>query len=108
MIPFFTNFLIRTLAWRTILGEESPVTHLLRAVGMSRRQLRSMVRLESVAIAVLGAVLGVGLGLVFGVSIQQALADMPPDERAAVRARVDAAVAAGRLEVSPPLEVTPP
>jgi putative ABC transport system permease protein len=32
-----------------------------------------MVRLESVAIAVLGAVLGVGLGLVFGISLRQAL-----------------------------------
>jgi putative ABC transport system permease protein len=40
---------------------------------MSRRQLRSMVRLESVAIAVLGAVLGILLGLVFGISLQQAL-----------------------------------
>jgi spermidine/putrescine transport system permease protein len=34
VIPFFTNFLIRTLAWRTILGEESPVTHVLRTVGL--------------------------------------------------------------------------
>jgi len=36
---------------------------LLRAVGLSRPQLRRMVRLESIAIAVLGAVLGVGLGV---------------------------------------------
>jgi spermidine/putrescine transport system permease protein len=34
VIPFFTNFLIRTLAWRTILGEESPVTHALRTIGV--------------------------------------------------------------------------
>jgi spermidine/putrescine transport system permease protein len=34
VIPFFTNFLIRTLAWRTILGEESWVTSLLRSVGV--------------------------------------------------------------------------
>ncbi len=48
---------------------------LLRAVGLSRRQLRTMLRLESVAIAVLGAVLGVVLGLVFAVSLQRSLAD---------------------------------
>ena len=41
---------------------------------MSRRQLRSMIRLESVAISVLGAVLGIGLGLIFGISLQHALA----------------------------------
>jgi spermidine/putrescine transport system permease protein len=34
VIPFFTNFLIRTLAWRTILGEQSWVTSLLRNVGI--------------------------------------------------------------------------
>jgi putative ABC transport system permease protein len=34
-----------------------------------------MLRLESVAIALLGAVLGVVLGLAFGVTLQSALAD---------------------------------
>lgn len=48
---------------------------LLRAVGLSRRQLRSMLRLESVLIAVLGAVLGVVLGLVFAVALQRSLVD---------------------------------
>ena len=48
---------------------------LLRAIGMQRRQLRRMVRLESVAIAVLGAVLGVVMGVIFGVVLQQAIAD---------------------------------
>ncbi|MBR7741977.1 FtsX-like permease family protein [Phycicoccus sp. BSK3Z-2] len=48
---------------------------LLRAVGLSRRQLRTMLRLESVAIAVLGAVLGIGLGLVFALALQRSLAD---------------------------------
>ncbi|MBM6402225.1 ABC transporter permease [Phycicoccus sonneratiae] len=48
---------------------------LLRAVGLSRRQLRTMLRLESVAIAVLGAVLGVVLGLAFAVALQRSLAD---------------------------------
>ena len=48
---------------------------LLRAVGMSRKQLRRMVRLESAAIAVLGAVLGVVMGVAFGVALQRAIAD---------------------------------
>jgi len=39
---------------------------LLRAVGMSRRQVRSMVRGESVIIAVIGAVLGLAVGVLFG------------------------------------------
>lgn len=46
---------------------------LLRAIGLTRRQLRRMVTLESVAIAVLGAVLGMVLGVVFGVLLRQAL-----------------------------------
>jgi putative ABC transport system permease protein len=39
---------------------------LLRAVGMSRRQLRRMIRLESAVIAVFGALLGLLLGVIFG------------------------------------------
>jgi putative ABC transport system permease protein len=39
---------------------------LLRAVGMSRRQLRRMVRYEAALVATFGAILGVGLGLLFG------------------------------------------
>lgn len=46
---------------------------LLRAVGLSRRGLRRMVRLESVAIALLGAVLGMVLGLTFGSLLRYAL-----------------------------------
>jgi putative ABC transport system permease protein len=46
---------------------------LLRAVGMSRRQVRSMVRWESVIIAVLGAILGTVIGLLFGWVMVQAL-----------------------------------
>jgi putative ABC transport system permease protein len=46
---------------------------LLRAVGMTRRQLRSTVRWEAVVIAVLGALLGVVLGAVFGWTVVTAL-----------------------------------
>lgn len=48
---------------------------LLRAVGLSRRQLRTMIRLESVVIAVFGALLGVVMGIAFGVSLVKALKD---------------------------------
>ncbi|MEO6121186.1 MAG: FtsX-like permease family protein, partial [Acidimicrobiales bacterium] len=48
---------------------------LLRAVGMTRRQLRSTVRYESVIIALLGTVLGLGIGLFFGWAMVTALAD---------------------------------
>ncbi|MCE0538439.1 FtsX-like permease family protein [Kineosporia rhizophila] len=46
---------------------------LLRAVGMSRRQLRRMISAESVSTAVFGAVLGMALGLVLGLVLQRAL-----------------------------------
>jgi putative ABC transport system permease protein len=46
---------------------------LLRAVGMTRRQLRRMVRLEAVIVAVFGALLGVAVGLVFGLAVTAAL-----------------------------------
>ena len=49
---------------------------LLRAVGMSRRQLRRMIRLESVIISVFGAVLGLALGTAFGWAIVTALKDL--------------------------------
>ena len=60
--------IINTLALSVI--ERTREVGLLRAVGVSRRQLRQMVRLESVTIAVLGGVLGIVMGLVFGVSLQ--------------------------------------
>jgi len=48
---------------------------LLRAVGMSRRQVRSMIRGESVIIAVLGAVLGLAVGVLFGWALVTAITD---------------------------------
>lgn len=46
---------------------------LLRSIGMTRRQLRRTITLESVAIAVLGAVLGMVLGVIYGVLLQRVL-----------------------------------
>lgn len=65
--------IVNTLALSVI--ERTREIGLLRAVGLSRRQLRTMLRLESVAIALLGAVLGVALGLGAGWALQRALAD---------------------------------
>jgi putative ABC transport system permease protein len=48
---------------------------LLRAVGMTRRQLRSSVRWESVIIALLGTLLGLVIGVVFAWAMVSALAD---------------------------------
>jgi putative ABC transport system permease protein len=47
----------------------------LRAVGMTRAQLRSTIRWESVIIAVQGAVLGLVIGVFFGWSLVAALRD---------------------------------
>lgn len=46
---------------------------LLRAIGLTRAQLRRMITLESVTIAVLGAVLGMALGVLFGILLREAL-----------------------------------
>jgi putative ABC transport system permease protein len=48
---------------------------LLRAVGGTRRQVRTVVRLESVLMALLGALTGVALGTVSGIAISRALLD---------------------------------
>jgi putative ABC transport system permease protein len=46
---------------------------LLRAVGLTRRQTRSMVRWEAVIVSVMGALFGVVIGIAFGWALQQAL-----------------------------------
>ena len=33
--PFFTTYLIRTLAWETILSDESPVVDALNSLGLA-------------------------------------------------------------------------
>ena len=47
---------------------------LLRAVGMSRRQVRRLVRYESVITALIGAILGVLLGIFFAIVISRPIA----------------------------------
>ncbi len=63
--------IVNTLALSVI--ERTREIGLLRAVGMSRRQLRRMVRLESVVISLFGAALGLLLGVLFGVLLQRSL-----------------------------------
>ena len=41
---------------------------LLRAIGMDRRSMRRMVRIEGVMLAIFGGILGVSLGIVFGIA----------------------------------------
>jgi putative ABC transport system permease protein len=48
---------------------------MLRAVGMSRRQVRRMVRAESVITAAIGTVLGTVLGIAFAALLSRPLAD---------------------------------
>ncbi|GAA2154276.1 ABC transporter permease [Actinomadura napierensis] len=64
---------VNTLALSVI--ERTREIGLLRAIGISRRQLRRMIRVESIVIAVFGAVLGMGIGVAFGAALQNALKD---------------------------------
>jgi putative ABC transport system permease protein len=63
--------IVNTLALSVF--ERTREVGLLRAVGMAGRQVRRMVRLEAVVIALFGALLGVALGLGFGIALVQAL-----------------------------------
>ncbi|MGP3969533.1 ABC transporter permease [Streptomyces sp. 6N223] len=63
---------INTLALSVV--ERTREIGLMRAIGLSRRQLRRMIRLESIVIALFGALLGLGLGMAWGAAGQQLLA----------------------------------
>ncbi len=64
---------INTLSLSVI--ERTREIGLLRAVGLARGQLRTMIRLEAVVVGVFGALLGVTLGLAFGLGLVRALRD---------------------------------
>ncbi|MEA2704871.1 MAG: putative transport system permease protein, partial [Actinomycetota bacterium] len=59
--------IINTLALSVF--ERTREIGLLRAVGMARRQVKAMIRAESVIISVLGAIIGLGVGLMFGLAL---------------------------------------
>ena len=63
---------VNTLALSVV--ERTREIGLMRAIGMSRRQMRRMIRLESVVIALFGALVGLGLGLGWGATGQKVLA----------------------------------
>lgn len=63
---------VNTLALSVV--ERTREIGLMRAIGLSRRQMRRMIRLESVVIALFGALLGLGLGMAWGTTAQQLLA----------------------------------
>jgi putative ABC transport system permease protein len=52
---------------------------LLRAVGMTRSQIRRMVRWESIIVAIIGAILGVVVGLFFGLVVTVSLSSQGID-----------------------------
>ncbi|WP_128431382.1 ABC transporter permease [Streptomyces cyaneus] len=51
---------------------------MLRAIGLDRRRVKRMVRLEAVVISVFGAVVGIGLGSFLGWAIGETFADQVP------------------------------
>lgn len=63
---------VNTLALSVV--ERTREIGLLRAIGLSRRQLRRMIRLESVVITLFGALLGTGLGLAWAICTCRVLA----------------------------------
>ncbi|MBP0461168.1 ABC transporter permease [Streptomyces montanisoli] len=63
---------VNTLALSVV--ERTREIGLMRAIGLSRRQLRRMIRLESVVIALFGAAVGLGLGMGWGTAAQKLLA----------------------------------
>ncbi len=65
--------IVNTLALS--IHERTRELGMLRAVGMSRRQVRQMVRYEAVITALIGALLGTALGVVFAALISRPLAD---------------------------------
>jgi putative ABC transport system permease protein len=69
--------IINTLALSVI--ERTRELGLLRAVGLSRRQTRSMIRIEAIVVALFGAVLGLVVGTALGIAITKALADQGVD-----------------------------
>ncbi|MGE0878590.1 MAG: ABC transporter permease [Acidimicrobiia bacterium] len=84
-----------TIALSTI--ERRREIGLLRAIGMSRRQVRSAVRLEAVIIAVIGTLVGIVMGLGLGAAILRPLASIGITEQAVPMAQLIGVAVVGGL-----------
>ncbi|MGY1739646.1 MULTISPECIES: ABC transporter permease [unclassified Blastococcus] len=87
--------IVNTLAMSVL--ERTREIGLLRAVGMTRGQLRRTVRLESVLISVYGSVLGLLLGGLLGISLTRALSDQGISELVVPGGRLVLFLAVGAL-----------
>ncbi|WP_338897857.1 FtsX-like permease family protein [Streptomyces sp. TG1A-60] len=67
---------VNTLAMSVF--ERSQEIGMLRAIGLDRRGIKRMVRLESLVISLFGGVLGIGLGVFFGWAVGELLATRMP------------------------------
>lgn len=65
--------IVNTLALGVV--ERTREIGLLRAIGMDRGQLRRMLQVEAIAIALLGAVLGLVIGVLFGSAVQSVMSE---------------------------------
>jgi putative ABC transport system permease protein len=65
--------IVNTLALSVV--ERTRELGLLRAVGSTRRQVRTVIRRESVLMSMLGAITGLVLGVATGVALSRALVD---------------------------------
>jgi putative ABC transport system permease protein len=65
--------IVNTLALS--IHERTRELGMLRAVGMSRRQVRTMIRYEAVITALIGALLGTVLGIIFAALLSAPLSD---------------------------------
>jgi putative ABC transport system permease protein len=78
-VMLFLSIVIAAVGvWNTLnlsVIERTREIGVLRGVGMSRSQVRSMVRWEAVLIALYGAIIGVAIGVAFGVALVRALRD---------------------------------
>jgi putative ABC transport system permease protein len=77
---------VNTLALSVV--ERTRELGLLRAVGLQRRQLKRMIRVESLVITVYGALLGIVVGLAFGYALVLSLHDQGITEFAVPSGRI--------------------
>jgi putative ABC transport system permease protein len=73
-IAFLVGIFLIINTFSMLVAQRTREIGLMRAIGLSRRQLRRMIRLESVVIALFGALLGLGLGMGWGATAQKLLA----------------------------------